>query len=75
MSDIIQRIALSGLTQEAVAREAGVHPSVLSRVLRGLRPPPTDFVFKVTAALGRLEAAEAAAREARARVLAEGRAA
>lgn len=75
MSDIAQRIALSGLTQEAVAVEAGVHPSVMSRVLRGLRRPPKHFERRVNAALDRLEAAEAAADRARAAVLAQGRAA
>ena len=72
---IQRRIALAGLTRDAVAREAAVHPSVLSRVLRGHRPPPPDFEQRVIAAIELLERAEAAAREARARVLAEGRAA
>ena len=75
MSDIAQRIALSGLTQDAVAAQAGIHPSALSRVLRGLRPPPQGFEKRVNAALDVLEAAERAAEEARSRVLAQGRAA
>ena len=75
MSDIARRIALSGLTREAVAVEAGVHPSVMSRVLRGLRRPPKNFNERVNSALDRLVAAEKAADEARARVLAQGRAA
>lgn len=69
------QIALAGLTRDAVAREAGVHPSVLSRVLRGHRPPPPDFEQRVLSAVELLGRAEAAAREARDRVLAEGRAA
>ena len=72
---IQRRISLSGLTREAVAVEAGIHPSVLSRVLRGLRPPPRDFESRVNAAIDRLVAAERAAQEARERVLAERRAA
>ena len=72
---IARRIALSGLTREAVAVEAGIHPSVMSRVLRGLRRPPKNFNERVNSALDRLVAAEKAADEARARVLAQGRAA
>ena len=64
------RIALNGVSQEGVAREAGYEPSLFSRILRGLRPEPDDFEARVTAALDRLEAAERAADEARRRVLA-----
>ncbi len=64
------RIALSRLTHDEIAREAGFHASVLSRVLRGLRPPPDGFEERVSQAVDRLEAAERAASEARARVLA-----
>ena len=64
------RITKLGTNQERVARAAGYDPSLFSRILNGLRPPPPDFEAKVTAALDRLEAAERAAEEARQRVLA-----
>ena len=75
MVEISRQIALSGLTREAVALEAGVHPSDMSRILRGLRTPPSAFSERVIAALNRLIAAEEAASQARERVLAEGRSA
>ena len=63
------RIALSGLTRDAVARAVGIHPSQFSRYLNGNRTPPADFERRVTAALDRLEQAERAADKARQRVL------
>ena len=69
MSGLRDRLALSGLTQERVAREAGYDPTLFSRMLRGLRPEPPDFEARVGQALDRLEAAEQAAAEARQRVL------
>lgn len=75
MAEICRRIALSGLTREAVALEAGIHPSDMSRTLRGLRTPPSNFSERVISALNRLVAAEDAASQARERVLAEGRSA
>ena len=65
------RVALSGLTREAVARAAGIHPSQFSRYLNGIIEPPPEFEKKVNAALDRLEKAEKAAQKARDRVLNE----
>ena len=55
-----------------VAAQLGMHPTALSQILNGLRPPPPDFFEKVNAALDKLEAAEKAGREAREKVLNEG---
>ena len=68
--DIRIRIFQLGLTQERVARAAGYDVTLFSRILRGLRRKPEDFEARVNATLDRLEAAERAADEARARVLA-----
>ena len=46
-----------------------MHPTLLSRVLRGLRQKPAGFDARVEAALVRHEEADRAAEEARARVL------
>ena len=66
------RIFESAVLQERVAAEAGMDAGLFSRILSGRRPASPDFVQKASAALDRLESAEAAADEARARVLAEG---
>ena len=65
------RIRLAGLgrSQDWLAREIGMHPTLLSRVLRGLRQKPADFEARVEAALSRHEDAERAAEAARAAVL------
>ena len=65
------RIIQMGITQERVAVAIGIDPSLLGRYLRGIRPMPANFEARVHAALDRLERAERAAAEARARVLAE----
>ena len=83
--DIKFRIALIGITREQVARSSGYDPSLFSRILNGLRPPPADFREKVNAVLDREEAVkkelqeaeekvrkEWADQEARERVLREG---
>ena len=69
------RIAEIGITHSDLATHLGVHPSALSAILRGRRRPPKGFGAKVDDALDLLGAAERAAEEARARVLAKGRAA
>ena len=66
------RIFQLGISQERVAQAAGYDPTLFSRYLRGLRPPPPGFFEKVNTALDRLEAAEKAAQEAREKVLNEG---
>ena len=65
-----QRIRDASITQERLALQLGFDPSLFSRYLRGLRPAPHGFAARVTAALDQLEQAEAAADEARQRVLA-----
>lgn len=70
-SDIQQRIAKLGMTQERLAQQLDYDPTLFSRLIRGLRAAPHGFEERVSRALDRLEAAERAAEEARARVLAE----
>lgn len=72
MEDIRRRLAGLRMTQEEFARAVGVADSTLSRVLRGRRSPAPGFVERVLTLLDRMERAERAAEEARARVLAEG---
>ena len=63
------RVSRSGQSQERLALEIGMNPTLFSRILRGLRPEPEDFARRVTAALDRLEQAEQAADKARQKVL------
>ena len=67
---LIGRIAEIGVVQADVAVHLGIHPTLLNAMLRGRRPMPEGFEERVNATLDRLEAAEKAAQEARARVLA-----
>ena len=69
--DIRRRLHRLGMTQEEFAAALGIADSTLSRMLRGRRRPPEGFTERVLATLDRLERAEAAAEEARRRVLAE----
>lgn len=64
-----QRIRDASITQERLALQLGFDPSLFSRYLRGLRPPPQGFTARVASALDQLERAEAAADKARQRVL------
>lgn len=64
------RIAELGIRQQDVAAALGMDPSQLSAILNERRRAPDGFVDEVTATLDRLEEAEAAADEARQRVLA-----
>ncbi len=64
------RIAEVGVLHADVAAELHLHPSAFSAILSGRRRPPDGFEARVSQALDRLEAAEKAASEARARVLA-----
>ena len=66
------RISRSGQSQERLALEIGMNPTLFSRILRGLRREPADFKRRVTAALDRREKAEQAADKARQKVLKEG---
>ena len=72
ISDLRARIAALGLRKGDVAAAAGLDQSMFSQYLNGRREPPADFEGRVTAALDRLERAERAAEEARAKVLAGG---
>ncbi len=72
MQRVRDRVALSGLTREAVARAAGIHPSQFSRYLNGIIEPPPDFENRVNAALDKLGRAKKAARKAYEKALAEG---
>ena len=65
-------MARIGISQERVALEIGVDPTLFSRILRGLRPMPEDFEEQVMEALDLLERAEKAGQRARERVLREG---
>ena len=65
------RIAEMGVKHHEVAGEVGMHYTQLSRILNERQPMPKGFEGRVHSALDRLEAAERAAAEARARVLAE----
>ena len=67
-----RRIALNYLSQEQVARAAGYEPSLFRPHPAGPTARAPDFAPRVTAALDRLERAEKAAAEARARVLSGG---
>ena len=68
---IMGRIAEIGIRQADLAVALDIHPTLLNAILRGRRSAPLDFEARVNAVLDRLEAAEQAANEARARVLAE----
>lgn len=65
------RIIQMGVTQEQVALDLGIDSSLLGRYLRGVRSMPDGMAARIHAVLDRREAAERAADEARARVLAE----
>ena len=65
-------VYLSRSTQGTVAKALGLEKSLFSRYLRGINPPPDGFIATVYAMLTRLEEAEAAADQARERVLTEG---
>ena len=66
------RVKLAALhrSQEWLARGVEVHPSLLSRYLRGLREPPKNLEGRLHAHLDRHLAAEQAANTAREEVLA-----
>ncbi len=65
------RIAEVGVKHHVVAREMGMHYTQLSRILNERQAMPDGFEERMHSALNRLEAAERAASEARARVLAD----
>ena len=67
-AEIVRR----GIWQHNVARQLGIDSSTFNLYLNGRRTPPEGLEERVTAALERLEAAERAADEARARVLSGG---
>ncbi len=67
--EIRSRLAALKLPQHTLASMLGVSQTKLNLILNGHRPPPAGFEAEATAALDRLERAERAAAEARARVL------
>lgn len=67
---LLDRVRRSQISQDVLAQAVGIERSALSRILRGLRCMPADFEERVTHALDSLEAAEAAAEEARRKVMA-----
>ena len=66
---IRSRLAGLKLSQHALAAMLGVSQTKLNLILNGHRSPPTGFEAEASVALDRLERAELAAAEARARVL------
>ena len=68
-NSILERLARIRLSQEHFSLYIGVSNSLLSRYLRGLRPPPEGFFKAATVSLEQLEKAEKAARKARNKVL------
>lgn len=66
---LLDRVRRSQISQDVLAQAVGIERSALSRILRGLRCMPADFEERVTHALDSLEAAEAAAEEARRKVM------
>ena len=66
-----QRVRASGLTQQAIATAAGIDRTVLSRILGGHHRLSEDMRDRIERAITRVEQAEAAAQEARAKWLAE----
>ena len=68
---LIGRMAALGVPQADVAVYMDIHPTQLNAILRGRRQTPEGFEEKAHAVLDRLERAEAAAEEARRKVLEE----
>ena len=66
---IRSRLAGLKLSQHTLAAMLGVSQTKLNLILNGHRLPPTGFEAQAKMALDRLERAELAAAEARARVL------
>ena len=62
-----------GRGQDWLARQLGMHPSLLSRYLREIRQPPADLADRIDAILARHEQAERAAEAARAAALVDQR--
>ena len=69
ISQLRGRIAESGIRRQDLAEQLGYSESTFSLYMTGKRPAPDDFAEKLLDALDRLERAEAAAREARQKVL------
>ena len=65
-----QRLLQLRRSQEWLAQQLSIHPSVLSRRLRGLRASDADLEARIDRVLNRETEAQRAASEARDRVLA-----
>ena len=71
LRDIKSRLAYSGISQDDLAAELPCSRSTLSHWLNGRTPLPDGREAHIGHTITRLEKAEAAAKEARARSLAE----
>ena len=67
--DLRQRVRSSAISQDRLARALGMDRSWLSRILSGKQRMPADFEERLNHALDALENAEAAAEEARRKVM------
>lgn len=67
------RLAALGRGQDWLAKQLGMHPSLLSRYMREIRQPPADLLDRIDAVLTRHEQAERAAAAAREAALADRR--
>ena len=72
MTRLRGRLAELGVTQQDLADHLGINPTLLNHILKGRRPPSTNFIERANAALDRLERAEQAAQAAKEKVLNEG---
>ena len=70
ISDLRARIAALSIRQGALAAQLGMHETLLSAILNERRPMPVGFETRTMKAMDLLERADAAAREAREKVLA-----
>ena len=71
LRDTKARMAYSGISQDNLAKELQRSRSIVSQWLAGHTPLPDGMADRIDHALTRLEQAEAAAQDARARSLAE----
>ena len=72
MTRLRGRLAELGVTQQDLADHLGINPTLLNHILKGRRPPSTNFIERANAALNLIAAAKKAANEAWERVLAGG---
>lgn len=73
MTRLIRKVRRSGHSQASIAQHLAISEPLLSRMLHGLRTTPADFEERLDAVLALLDEAEAAADQAREKVLAKHR--